>query len=480
MVKTIEDYNFPSNLNPTSKSDVFYFLTKIYQDKSCRLFVESIFSKIFKEVYEDFQNHLHIFPKDFSFSQKMFHFLQDDYELNIGKCKMCGKRCKYINLKKGYYTYCCRKCIELDHDYIQEKTKQTNLEKWGCEYTFQTENNLSKSRQTKLERYGNETFTNTAKAQQTKLERYGDENYNNIEKYKQTCLEKYGFKSYVQSKEYREQFRKIYYSKSPEEQQEIIKKIKSTKLEKYGDENYNNREQYFQTCMETYGVHHYSQTEEFIDKIKSTNMQKYGVEWLLKNPEIKTKIFTTIQERYNGIGFASEELNRKTQDTINELYGNPVWVKTDDFKHRCNEIVSKQHQTKRERKSFHSTKLEDEIAKYLIENNINFISQYESPEYPFLCDFYFPDYDLYVEIQGYWCHCNHPFDENDEDDMVKLEMWKEKSNSNQYTNAIYVWTISDPLKRRTAKENNLNYLEIFSNDINDCIFIIQNAINNIS
>ena len=101
-------------------------------------------------------------------------------------------------------------------------------------------------------------------------------------------------------------------------------------------------------------------------------------------------------------------------------------------------------------------------------------------QYPFLCDFYFPDYDLYVEIQGYWCHCNHPFDENDEDDMVKLEMWKEKSNSNQYTNAIYVWTISDPLKRRTAKENNLNYLEIFSNDINDCIFIIQNAINNIS
>ena len=461
MAKTIEDYNFPSNLNHTSKSDVFYFLTKIYQDKSCRLFVESIFSKIFKEIYEDFQNHIHIFPEDFSFSQKMFHFLQDDYKLNLGKCKICGKRCGYFNLKKGYCTYCCKKCVELDHDYIQEKTKQTNLEKWGCEYTFQTENNLSKSRQTKLERYGNE-------------------NYNNVEKHKQTCLERYGKEYYSQTEESKEHIREINENRSKEEKDRIVEKSKHTKLERYGNENYNNREQYFQTCMETYGVHHYSQTEEFIDKVKSTNMQKYGVEWLLKNPKIKTKIFTTIQERYNDIGFASKELNKKTQNTINELYGNPIWTKSNEFKNRCGEIISKQHQTKRERKSFHSTKLEDEIEKYLTKNNINFISQYKSQEYPFLCDFYFPDYNLYVEIQGYWCHGNHPFDENNKDDISKLEMWKEKSNSNQYTNAIYIWTISDPLKRRVAKENNLNFIEIFSNEANECIFNIQNAIDNIS
>ena len=50
---------------------------------------------------------------------------------------------------------------------------------------------------------------------------------------------------------------------------------------------------------------------------------------------------------------------------------------------------------------------------------------------------------------------------------------KEK-NTKKYQQAINVWTISDPLKRKTAKEHNLNYLEIFScnengilNQIND-------------
>ena len=34
----------------------------------------------------------------------------------------------------------------------------------------------------------------------------------------------------------------------------------------------------------------------------------------------------------------------------------------------------------------------------------------------------------------------------------------------QYENAIHVWTISDPLKRKIAKENNLNWLEFFTID----------------
>ena len=34
-----------------------------------------------------------------------------------------------------------------------------------------------------------------------------------------------------------------------------------------------------------------------------------------------------------------------------------------------------------------------------------------------------------------------------------------------YKKAIDVWTQKDPIKRETAKNNNLNYLEIFSNDI---------------
>jgi len=46
-----------------------------------------------------------------------------------------------------------------------------------------------------------------------------------------------------------------------------------------------------------------------------------------------------------------------------------------------------------------------------------------------------------------------------------LNAWKEK----QYTDAINVWTVTDPLKRQTAKENKLNYLEIFTCDTDEAI-----------
>ena len=44
-----------------------------------------------------------------------------------------------------------------------------------------------------------------------------------------------------------------------------------------------------------------------------------------------------------------------------------------------------------------------------------------------------------------------------------------QKNTKKYQQAINVWTISDPLKRETAKKNNLNYLEIFSCNENDIL-----------
>jgi len=39
-----------------------------------------------------------------------------------------------------------------------------------------------------------------------------------------------------------------------------------------------------------------------------------------------------------------------------------------------------------------------------------------------------------------------------------------------------VWTIRDVKKREIAKQNKLNYLEIFSNDINECISQLKQKI----
>jgi len=46
-----------------------------------------------------------------------------------------------------------------------------------------------------------------------------------------------------------------------------------------------------------------------------------------------------------------------------------------------------------------------------------------------------------------------------------LDKWKLKAESSDfYKNAINIWTNTDCIKRQTAKNNNLNYLEIFYYD----------------
>lgn len=65
------------------------------------------------------------------------------------------------------------------------------------------------------------------------------------------------------------------------------------------------------------------------------------------------------------------------------------------------------------------------------------------------------------------------------DDIHKLNIWKSK-DTEYYNNAIETWTKRDVNKRNIANKNKLNYLEIFSCDIDFCIKNINNYINNLS
>ena len=91
--------------------------------------------------------------------------------------------------------------------------------------------------------------------------------------------------------------------------------------------------------------------------------------------------------------------------------------------------------------------------------------QYSSDLYPFACDFYIISEDLYIEYNGIWTHGHTPYIGSKENEM-KLKEWKQKAETSKfYQNAIITWTISDIKKRNTAKENNLNYIELW--DLND-------------
>ena len=74
--------------------------------------------------------------------------------------------------------------------------------------------------------------------------------------------------------------------------------------------------------------------------------------------------------------------------------------------------------------------------------------------------FYIKDFDFFIELNKHWSHGKEPYNDNNPDHKSTVAAWKQK-NTKYYNNAIDVWTRRDVLKRNTAKDNNLNYLEIF-------------------
>ena len=228
-------------------------------------------------------------------------------------------------------------------------------------------------------------------------------------------------------------------------------------------------------------------SKEVVLKMKQTNLERCGDE----NFNNRTKANKTLLERYNGVGNASEIIKAKQQKTMIDKYGkeNPMFIDNIKYKVRSNNIkkygvewvtqdkkvLDKINTTKRKNKTFSSSKIEKQFEAYLKENNINYKTQYKSELYPFNCDFYFPDNDLYLEIQGSWTHGYRPFNPNNKDDQLQLLEWQSKNN-NFYNSAINTWTIRDARKREIAKKNNLNYLEVFTTNINVLIDEYKRAI----
>ena len=265
---------------------------------------------------------------------------------------------------------------------------------------------------------------------------------------------------------------------------ETKEKFKKTIIDKYGSlENYSeiqkintinnprntNPNKAKQTCLERYGVTSYTKTDEYKEKCKKSCLERYGVTSYTKTDECINKSRRTKKEKYGDENFVNI---KKSKQTCLERYGVDNFSKTDTYKNIIQNkhviIQQKIYQTKKQNKTFNSSSIEKQFEAYLKENNINYKTQYKSELYPFNCDFYLPDRDLYLEINAHWTHGGHPFDSTNKDDLLLLEQWKSK-NTKFYDIAINTWTVRDVLKRETAKKNNLNYIEVFSSNIEELI-----------
>ena len=119
--------------------------------------------------------------------------------------------------------------------------------------------------------------------------------------------------------------------------------------------------------------------------------------------------------------------------------------------------------------SFIKSKIQDdtynELRKYFNEEDI--FKEHKTEKYPYKCDFYIKSIDTYIEVQGSQFHNHHPFNKENNNDIKELNKLIVKSKLNPKSQAIGIintWTITDIQKRNLAKENNLNYIEIWPKD----------------
>lgn len=247
------------------------------------------------------------------------------------------------------------------------------------------------------------------------------------------------------------------------------KKEQKTNLEKYGHEcsahGEEIKEKVKKTLIEKYGVEYTFQSEEIKEKIRQTNLEKYSVDNILKLDEFKRKARETNLKKYGTENvFANEEIKKKIKETNLKKYGTEYALQSEKIKQKYDffDIARKLRETKKKNNSFNTSTPEKNILDLLKFKFNDVKTEYKSELYPFSCDFYIPELDLYLEYQGIWTHGKEPFVETEEQ-LIKLSKWKEKGKTSKfYRNAIEVWTISDPLKRETAHKNKLNWIEFFT------------------
>ena len=264
---------------------------------------------------------------------------------------------------------------------------------------------------------------------------------------KETCQEKYGVSNCFASDEKKQ-------------------KIKETNLKRYGVDNPHKNNQVIEktrnTCLERYGVLNGGGTPEAIKKIKQTKFERYGDENFVNVEKCKQTKF----EKYGNPNYTNMDKNIKT---CKAKYNVDYWFQSIEYKSNIKEYQRKARQTKIKNNTLVNSKLESMAYNILKKYFSDIKCQWKDDDkYPYNCDFYIPEIDTWIEIQGFVTHGPEQFNENNIEHLEKVSILKQKNmahktpNKNLYFAIIKCWTELDVEKRNTAKRNNLNYKEFWN------------------
>ena len=346
-------------------------------------------------------------------------------------CKWCGGHVSFNGYHKGsmHYSACC--CSSCHAKYTKDKRFETNIKK-----------------------YGRKNFGSAEKVKEYWISHYGVDNPAKTDfvkkKMRETNLRKYGFNCSSKS--------------------EIVKeKTKQTCLKRYGVEYAGQieeaKEKSKKTCLEKYGSEYYIGSKDCLEKTIKFSKQNYNVDWFTKSEEIKNKAKETMLKRY-GVEYSMQiPKNKEYMSYLMSSY----------------EMQERRYNTMKRNHTFNSSSTEEELFLYIKSRFPKVVRQYKDKNrYPYFCDFYIPELDYFIELQGYYTHGKHPFDPNSNEDLQLIEYYKKKYGED--CQPITIWSIKDVEKRECAKRNNLNFKEVWSledgkNFVNDLYSVYINIDN---
>ena len=184
-----------------------------------------------------------------------------------------------------------------------------------------------------------------------------------------------------------------------------------------------------------------SQTDAAKEKMRLTCLQKYGVDSVSKVPSLRDKYEETCLSKY-GVRC-------------------PLSSKS---------IIDKVIMAKAKNHTFNTSKPEEELYALLCDTFgfDDVIRQYKETRYPYSCDFYIKPFDIFIELNIHWTHGYTPYDAINEQHQERLKQLIQLSkDSSYYEQAIDIWTKRDVEKRQCAKDNKLNYVVFWDNDLAD-------------
>ena len=123
-------------------------------------------------------------------------------------------------------------------------------------------------------------------------------------------------------------------------------------------------------------------------------------------------------------------------------------------------------QTRKANHTMNTSSFEENLYKLLVSCfSVNDVARqyYDKDRYPFHCDFYVKSKDLFIELNLHPSHNNHPYNENNKEDVAEKELLME-SNMTWDKMILDVWTKRDVEKLSFAIKNNLNYITIYTQD----------------